>query len=33
MASFGLAVERVPLETGPVFGNVLLIARLEPAHA
>jgi hypothetical protein len=33
MASLGLAVERVPLETGPVFGNILLIARPRSAHA
>jgi hypothetical protein len=33
MASLGLAVERVPLETGPVFGNVLLVARRQPTLA
>jgi SAM-dependent methyltransferase len=29
LASLGLDVERVPLARGPVFGNVLLIARLD----
>jgi hypothetical protein len=33
MATFGLTVERVPLETGPMFGNILLVARPQPVHA
>jgi SAM-dependent methyltransferase len=31
IGSCGLTVERVPLGTGPVFGNVLLVARRQPA--
>jgi SAM-dependent methyltransferase len=32
IGSFGLAVERIPLGKGPVFGNVLLVARSRSAH-
>jgi SAM-dependent methyltransferase len=32
IGSYGLTVERVPLGTGPVFGNVLLVARRHAAQ-
>ena len=32
IGALGMTVERVPLDSGPVFGNVLLIARPRPAR-